>query len=268
MRYLALIFLLVFPVSAFSGGESQPPLLTVSHAMAGTDPGMAAKLTSLPDDQKNASPQPTRAVPDSYSARYTASYNGLPVKTLRQFSRDGNRYVLSTKAENFLGKIIEEERFDVSAQGEILPLSYKYNRAIFGKVRTEQTLFKATDNLAINTYKGKTVEFPLEKSLLAPLSYQVKMRQDLRAGKKSFHYRVVYRNHIKDYHYGIIREEVIDSPIGKLNTIVLQRIREDSERETYLWLAISLDYLPVKLIQKEDGETHEMLIESYQAGKS
>lgn len=260
MHYLALIFMLAFSVFAHSGGAS--PVL------AGTGSAMNAHLASPLNGKRSGSSEPAQALPAHYSASYTANYNGLPVKTLRQFSRNGNGYLLSTKAENFLGRITEEERFEVNDQGEILPLSYKYDRSIFGKNRTEETLFKVSAKLVVNTYKDKTVELPLDKSLLAPLSYQVKMRQDLLAGKKDFHYRVVYRNHIKDYRYKIIREEVIDSPMGKLQTVVLQRVREDSARETYLWLAKSLDYLPVKLMQKEDGETYEMLIESYQAAKS
>ena len=198
-----------------------------------------------------------------HQASYKASYNGMPISSERKFFKDGNSYILSNKAKNFLGSLTEEERFTVDEQGNISPLYYRFERAIFGNKRSETTDFQRDSSIAVNKYKGKTVELPLSDSPLAPLSYQEQMRYDLMAGKTSFNYQVVYRNKIRDYQYRVIDEETIDTPLGKLETTVLERIRDNDERETRLWMAKKLAYLPVKLVQKEDGETYEMMIESY-----
>lgn len=245
---------------------------SVFTSATGQQPGAAetqnaTQVAAVPPSA-TASPAKTMssksiAPPVTYRASYTASYNGLPINTLRILSKDNDGYRLTTVAENFIGKISEEERLSLSSTGEIIPHDYHYKRSIFGKKRTETTSFKPDQQLVINTYKGKTVELPLEKSLLAPLSYQLQLRQDLLAGKEDFTYRVIYRNAVRDYHYKVIRSETLATPIGKLETLVIQRIRDSNERETFLWLAKSLDYLPVKLLQKEDGESYEMLIETY-----
>jgi len=199
----------------------------------------------------------------AHEASYSARYNGIPIRSVRTFVRDGDDYVLTNKAQNFLGSISEEERFTIGDDGKLLPISYRFERSILGTKRSEKTDFHRDRNIAVNTYKGETVELPLQDEPYAPLSYQEQMRRDLQAGKENLHYEVVYRNKIRDYQYEIVRNEKLDTPIGELDTTVLKRVREDDERETYLWTADALGYLPVKLVQTEDGETYEMMIESY-----
>ncbi len=115
----------------------------------------------------------------------------------------------------------------------------------------------------VTLYKGETEEIPLSEKLYAPLSYQFAMRQDLLDGRRELAYPVVRRGRLKEYRYLIQGEEILDTPLGELQTLKLKRDRDSSDRETYLWVAVNLDYLPVKLHQQEDGEDYEMLIESY-----
>ena len=52
-------------------------------------------------------------------------------------------------------------------------------------------------------------------------------------------------------------EEIINTPLGKLKTIKLTRHKPNSRRETTLWCALDLHYLPVKVenIEKDDKIT-------------
>ena len=58
----------------------------------------------------------------------------------------------------------------------------------------------------------------------------------------------------------MIANEVLETAIGPLNTVKLQRIREDEKRQTVMWLATDWDYLAVKLEQIENGDSHQMKI--------
>ncbi|MCK9503445.1 MAG: DUF3108 domain-containing protein [Porticoccaceae bacterium] len=248
-----------------SAGAVAPPTTILDDDVAlAADSAKPGTADPSADDGTGrvAEPMPLK-LPAPYEASYSASYNGLAIKNKRSLSTTANGYLLTTKAENFLGTISEEEHLEIDSSGNIIPQQYHYKRSIFGVKRTESTAFNRQKGIVTNTYKDRTVELALEKSLLTPLSYQLQMRQDLLQGKSDFQYRVVSRNGIKDYHYRVIDAEILDTPLGKLDTLIIKRIRDSNKRETYLWLAKSLDYLPVKLTHKEDGETHEMLIKSY-----
>lgn len=200
-----------------------------------------------------------------YKASYRASYNGLPIKTTNTVSTTDSGYYVHTRAENFLGFIEEKEYVEVTDDGNITPLKYEYQRSLIGNKRAEVTLFDPAAGEAKNTYKKRTLTFGLDEKLLAPLSYQLKMRQDLMAGKEEFHYRVIYRNKIRDYKFAIVGKETLSTAIGNFETVKIRRLRDTDERDTLLWLAPSLDYLPVQLLQEEDGETYELQLASYEA---
>ena len=218
---------------------------------------------ATPDSEEIRAPRSRAALNlGLYSAEYSASYNGFPITTVRTLSRRDGQLVLSTEASNFLGSIREQETVATEEDG-LTPHQYTYRRSIMGKKRTEVTEFTPGDATVTNTYKGETVTLPDSADLFGPLSYQLAMQLDLMAGAREVTYPVVTRGRIKDYTYKVIREEQLDTPLGTVDTLVLERQRDDDERETYLWLAPRFQYLPVKLRQLEDGENYEMLIQSY-----
>ena len=197
-----------------------------------------------------------------YSAEYTASYNGLPISMVRTLAATDEGFSLSTKASNLLGAITEEETLTLN-NGQIHPQHYQYQRAIMGKKRRETSTFDPDAQKIVNIYKDETVELAYNPQTLSPLSYQFQMQLDLLHGKTVLNYPVASRGHIKNYQYSIIREETIDTPLGQLDTVVVERQRDSDERETFLWLAPKLQFLPVKLLQNEEGETYKMQIKSY-----
>ncbi len=209
----------------------------------------------------------TAPLPTPYEASYKASYNGLPVTNVRTLSRDGDRYRLVNEAKNFLGSIREQEVFRIDTTHGIDPVRYAYERSILGSKRRETAVFETDKGQVTTVYKEETERMPLREPLYAPLSYQIAMRRDLMSGREELTYPVVRRGDIKAYRYLIIGEEQLETPMGELQTLKLQRDRDSDERETFLWVAPELDYLPVKLKQVEDGESYEMLIESYTANE-
>ena len=73
-------------------------------------------------------------------------------------------------------------------------------------------------------------------------------------------YPVISRGKLKQYNYQIIGREVLNTPLGPLNTVKVQRVRKDNKRQTIVWLATDWDYLTVGLEQKENGDSHQMKI--------
>jgi Protein of unknown function (DUF3108) len=205
------------------------------------------------------------SLPREYSATFSATYNGLPIETTRTLDVSGNDITVAMKSKSFLGYISERERLSINSEGQILPGQYRYERSILGKKRTEATDFDVGTKTVATSYKKKSARFKLEDNLLAPLSYQLELRRQLMEGQTRFQFQVVYRNAIRDYQFEVVEEHALDTPLGTLNTIVVRRIRENKDRETLLWLAKSLDYLPVKVLQRESGESYEMQITGYRS---
>lgn len=168
---------------------------------------------------------------------------------------------MTIAAKNFLGSITEEEWFTRDEKNSYRPLKYEYQMNILGKKRQESLVVDRQNGLATAQRKKNTYQIANALEYFGPLSYQHQLQKDLINNKNDLSYNVIYRGHLKEYIYQRTGQESLDTPLGKLEALKLTRKREDSERQTFLWVAPSLNYLPVKLYQKEeDGETYEMTI--------
>jgi hypothetical protein len=88
------------------------------------------------------------------------------------------------------------------------------------------------------------------------------MGELLKQKKSPFVFQVVNRNKIEPYTFKIISTQVLDTAIGKLNTVRVDRIRNDGvDKKTQIWFAIDKNYAPVLVQQSnEDGDAIEMRI--------
>ncbi len=209
-----------------------------------------------------ASANPAALTP--YSATYTAKYNGLNLKAVRTLtSLGGQRYRIATKASHFIGRINELSEFTIQANDYIRPDYYETSRSIFGIKKAESTSFDWQTNIATYQSKGEKKKIELVGNDLDWLGYQVQLSIDMQAGKKEFNYHIVRRGRSKDYRFVITGEEVVDTPMGKIDAIKLLQIRENNKRRTELWVAPKLEYLLVKLRQTEDdGDQYELFLKN------
>lgn len=204
-----------------------------------------------------------------YHAVYTAHYNRMPIEAHRYLRAEEDGFSLVTEARNLLGRIHEEENFYLDEQGLLIPVSYVYNRSILGTSRKETITVDAAAGTSVTRRKGEETQLDFHPGQLGPLSYQIAMAADLATHNgiedaHQFSYTVIHRGRLRDYTYEVTAQDIeLDTPLGTLSTIQLERVRESDDRETVLWLAPELNYLPVKLMQIEDGTTYEMSIKSF-----
>lgn len=80
--------------------------------------------------------------------------------------------------------------------------------------------------------------------------------------KPPFVFQVVNRNKIEPYTFNVVSTQILDTAIGKLNTIRVDRVRNDGvDKKTQIWFAIDKNYAPVLVKQtNEDGDAIEMRI--------
>jgi hypothetical protein len=202
------------------------------------------------------------AEPAIYRAEYVAEYQGLPVKakaTRELIKLDDQRYRLVSSAKSVLASVTESTEFELD-DSDLSPVFYSYVREGLGKNKIESSRFDWRSGIV--EHEGTTSE--LSPGTLDKLSYQYKLRADVAHAYASdnkqavLEYTIADEEKRKQYRFRISGEEFMKTPIGELRAVRIDRIREDDERQTSLWLAVDLEFLLVKLIQKEKNRGFEL----------
>jgi len=263
MHLITCLLVICLSTAAYGAGNLQTMSAARPATLASASPAQAMNPTPPTSSAKAPAASPaTKSLP-TYSAVYQASYNGIPIEAHHTLATTDTGYQLITEAKNFLGRIKEAESFHLDTKGTIVPDQYIYDRSIFGKSRTETIAVDHRDKTSLTRRKNREYLLDFEPGQLGPLSHQVALGRDLRNNARELSYQVILRGHIKEYRYQRLGEEELDTALGRMNVVKVERVRDSDERETLLWLAPSLGYQPVKLLQKEDGETYEMSIKSF-----
>lgn len=198
---------------------------------------------------------------NSYQATYSAEFNGMEIEATHRLEQlDSGQYRETLKARNILGKIDEQALFSVSEKQQIIPQEYRYQRSLMGIKRSESQIFDWPNKTVEYSKDDKTKSVAIDSGLLDVITHKLQLRRDLQSGKEILSYPVISRGKLKQYVYQVIANEVLETAIGPLNTVKVQRVREDSKRQTIIWLATDWDYLAVRLEQKENGDSHQMKI--------
>ncbi|MGH8105755.1 MAG: DUF3108 domain-containing protein, partial [Arenimonas sp.] len=113
--------------------------------------------------------------------------------------------------------------------------------------------------------KDKIYVLKYEAGVLDRHAVTVAVMQDLSEGKRGdLLYSVADRDELQTHLYRVIGNEKMQTALGSLNSVKVQRIRETSNgRVTTLWLGTDKQFVPLRIEQKEaDGDVIQMQITS------
>ena len=80
---------------------------------------------------------------------------------------------------------------------------------------------------------------------------------------QGFSYPVISRGKLKQYDYRVVGNEVLETAIGPLATVKVERVVDaDSNSQFTAWLASDWEHLIVKLEQKKNGDSHQLKLRS------
>lgn len=202
-------------------------------------------------------------LPD-FSANYLVKLNGIQAGELKQdltSTSDGYRHFTSaTQAKGifafFKPDLVEETSTWRMVDHQIKPQHYLYQRSGGKKDKYLKLDFDWTLQQLHIDDKKQPWELELEPQTLDKLVYQLALMTDLSSGDQQYNYRIADGGKIKTYTINVIDEEIIKTPLGKIKAIKLKRLRDEtSKRQTVLWCAPALNYLPVKLEHTEKDGT-------------
>jgi len=206
------------------------------------------------------------ASPEPFTATYNLRIGSLNVGTLerRLMSEDNGRYIYrsETKATGLLALFRDERILEQSVwklEGEqIRPLEYTY-RHKGSKKNRDATIHFDWKNGKIESHKGENQwKMAIERHVLDKLLYQWVAMRDLERDKglKQVEYKVADGGKIKTYRFTPIGKETLTTPMGRFEALKFQRLRDaDDKRETTLWCAPALRYLPIRVDNKEKDGT-------------
>jgi len=207
--------------------------------------------------------QPVVADPllQEFDVVYTFTRNGMNIGKLNHslHAASDDKYVLESVSEatGFISLFVRDKIIERSIwtyiNGKPRPLQYIYHRNGGSKERNVKLSFDWKEGVVTNTINNDPWQMHIPPAAQDKLLYQLMLMIDLKAGKKKLHYKIADGGRLKDYEFVILGEEKIDTPVGKLDTLKLQRV--DDVRHTTIWCAKSLDYLPVRIEQVERDDS-------------
>jgi Protein of unknown function (DUF3108) len=208
-------------------------------------------------------PASARHAPSLFTAVYALEWHGLTAgySTLSLTEPSPGQYVYSSvnRARGvvrlfFPDAISERSTFRIE-DGRVEPLEYREDD---GPSRQKDNVALQFDWKAKQVHGNagaKSVTQPLETGTQDPLSVQIALMRELTAGRSPTHFLLFDKTEAAEYHYTREGNVALDTPLGRLETVVYRSDRPDSDRVMRFWLAPTLGYLPVRAERKRRGKT-------------
>lgn len=216
--------------------------------------GFALKCLVLTGAGLLFAPEANAQAIDSVEAVFTVHYNNKETagENRLHISRDGDEYVIDFELDHWMLSSQQIARFKFD-HCMVQPEHYtdKHKRP-FKKEQAQKLVFDWEDKKAYLS-GDEQQDFDLEdpRGAYDPLSFFFEARCALMAGETAFSYPVISkgRNRVQDYE--VIGTELVSTPLGDFEALIVERVRNNPKRQTRLYVAPELDYLLVKIEHQE-----------------
>jgi hypothetical protein len=242
-------------------------------ALAAGDPAAGAAATGAPGPVASAAAAKGAAPAGDeqrlvalrpYTARYKTTARGMALDLTRELKlhNDGS-YTLVNGGRIMVAGFHEVSSFRVEGT-RVVPKSYVYQGTGLINRRREVHFTPGSDTVR-SLYKGRWYDLPYTDRTLDRMSLQEQLRLTLLndpTPRGDLAVRVADGRKIKDYNLEFVAEETVETPLGALRTLHFERLHDDPERKSDIWVAPELDYLIVKTVHVEDGKPVEVTLTS------
>lgn len=201
-----------------------------------------------------------------FETTYTATISNIPFDGQATYSltKQGNQWQFNTLASMAIAQRVENSRFSLN-KGLIQPSYYKFQQT--GIRSKDVTLNFDWSKSFVKGHvrdrkKDDDVFFNLKYKMLDQLSTQLMLQIDIANGKKEMTYSVIEDDQLDIYKFKVLGEEVINTPVGKLTAVKVQRVREArKKRQSYIWFAKDWNYTVVRLLHIEkNGQEYDIAL--------
>ncbi|UTF60197.1 DUF3108 domain-containing protein [Gilvimarinus sp. DA14] len=199
--------------------------------------------------------------PQTFKNTYEASYYGFSITVTHELSNTAKGKKLRFFADSMLASIEEISYFDWPTEEQLRPTTYIYKRRGLGRDRDAKLKFDWDNGKVTNNVEDKPWKMDIHPGVMDKMSFQMQLQRDLIAGKhENLVYDIADGGHIKQYTFAIVGRETLDTPLGKVDTVKVERTRKNDDRVTYAWMAPDFQYLLVRMQQEEGGDEYTIYI--------
>lgn len=194
----------------------------------------------------------------TFEANYIVTMSHIPVSSTAErklIKQPDGIWQLTFNAEMLFYNLSEESHFRLDNGHRIQPISYRMSKTTLRKNKQVSVDFDWQRKRAGSHKNKSSWQFPIQTGDLDQISYQLQLQEDMRQGRKDLHYQIVNEDKRDDYQFLMEKEEIIETPIGAINTVRL-KVQRDQKRQTWLWLAKDWNYMLVKLQHSEKNKEY------------
>ena len=133
------------------------------------------------------------------------------------------------------------------------PLVYSYDSSGGKKERHVKLDFDWEKGRVTNTINNDPWKMDIPDNTMDKLLYHLALMHDLQIGRETLQYQVADGGSLKSYEFEILGREKLKTKLGVFDTIKLKR---PGKRETILWCATELNFIPIRI---EQDDKHGLL---------
>ncbi len=198
---------------------------------------------------------------EGYTANYHGTYKSFDITAERTLSCEKSICELSTNATAFLGEIKESSKFSY-VDDQLSSLAYQYTQHLLLSKR-ERTVHFDGDGIAHYEDRKGTKEVAYPSPTYDNLNYQLAVSEAAKQGESTVNLNVLRRGKIVEMLFEKVKEEEILVNGERLNTVHFRQVRENSTRQTDIWLAPSLQGVLVRLKFVKDNDESTLELASF-----
>ena len=204
-------------------------------------------------------PPAPQSKPAPFVATYTVAWHGVTAGTSTlELGETAPQSYVYTSTDTAWGvfrlvfphALRQSSRFRIRA-GEVEPLSFE----AAGPGNPVMAQFDWNDGRVTGMAKGKRLDLKLQPGTQDPLSVQIAIMLELQSGDAPESFWMLNTDEIDRFQYARQGEATLDTPLGRLRTILYTSHAPGSDKTTYLWLAPVLGYMPARAEQRVKGST-------------
>lgn len=195
------------------------------------------------------------SAPIPYKANYALTRNDKPAGSMQMVlernSADTFSYRMDTRAKwGVFRSYIHQQSAFTWKNGMLRPDRFRLTQQVSFYKRAESVDFDWETMRATGTKKRADFKLEIQPGMQDKLTIYLLLARALCDGEKSIDAEVVSGPVLKPYRYRLQAMESLDTKLGRLSTIHLRRGGPNSEKQTDLWHAAEVHFLPVKLVYR------------------
>ena len=198
-----------------------------------------------------------------FTARYDVAWHGITAGistlTLAPGPDGAFTYASNIEASGLFSLVFPDALKQSSTftlrDGQVAPVAYQETGMARDHSEDVTLAFNWDLRQVSGTAGSKTVSAPFPDGVLDPMSVQVELMRELRAGQDPTHFTLWDKDEAKQYRYTREDRVTLATKLGKIDAVIYRSDRPDSDRVTRLWLAPSLGWLPVQAARSRKGST-------------